>query len=58
MSDQFGKGKFDMGERGVEPPRVAPTAPKAVAFASFATRPNGIEESEMGREGIEPSSTA
>ena len=29
-----------VGGRGFEPPRVAPTAPKAVAFASSAIRPN------------------
>lgn len=28
-----------MGERGIEPPWIAPHAPKACASASFATRP-------------------
>ncbi len=28
-----------MGGRGVEPPRVAPIAPKAIAYANSAIRP-------------------
>ena len=31
-----------MGGRGFEPPRVAPIAPKAIAYANSATRPHWL----------------
>ena len=45
-----------VGGRGFEPPRVAPTAPRAVAFASSAIRPskNRDPDQGVGRTGIEP----